>query len=300
MVAELSAQDQQREPDTIECVVCGAHASGSPLYRGLSRCRSCGHVSADMALTDEQLVALYDDKFFAGAAYSDYAAEERLLRKNFRLRFRKLKQFLEPGRHQRLFEIGSAYGFFLDEVRAEFSSVRGIDVSAAAVDYARDHFKLDVVQGDFLDDDYGDQKSDVVCLWDTIEHLRRPDRFVAKIADHTDPGALLALTTGDIESLNARLRKDRWRMIIPPVHLHYFSGRTLTALLRRFGFEVVYNHHCGFYRSLGNAVHNIVVVRHHKPWLFNQLSKTGLTNLGFYLNLYDITYIIARRVSSTP
>jgi len=132
-------------------------------------------------------------------------------------------------------------------------------------------------------------------MWDTIEHLRAPNLYVEKIAQHTDQGALLAVTTADVASLNARVRGARWRMIHPPTHLHYFSSATLARLLERHGFEVIYNRYCGFYRSLGNVAYNILVLRQQKPGLFKQLERTGLTKFGFYLNLYDIMYVIARR-----
>src|SRR5712691_5436434 len=104
------------------CIVCAGGAADQ-LYAGILKCRTCGHVYADMRLTDEELFALYNEGFFTGAEFSDYAADERLFRKNFRLRFRELKRFFDPARHKRLLEIGSAYGFFLDEVRNEFESV---------------------------------------------------------------------------------------------------------------------------------------------------------------------------------
>ena len=280
---------------TAECAVCGSEQPPAPLYSGIVRCSACGYVYADMRLTDEELFALYDEQFFTGAEFSDYAADERFFRKNFRLRFRELKKFLDPARHHSLLEIGSAYGFFLDTVRDEFTSVQGIDITAAGVQYARDHFKLDVVKADFLAHDFGSQKFDVVCMWDTIEHLRAPHLYVQKIARLTEPGALLAITTADVESLNSRLRGKSWRMIHPPTHLHYFSAATLTRLLDRYGFDVTYNRYCGFYRSLGNVAYNIFVLRQQNPWLFKQIERSRLTKFGFYLNLYDIMYVIARR-----
>ena len=75
----------------------------------------------------------------------------------------------------------------------------------------------------------------------------------------------------------------------------YFSARTLTQLLANYDFEVVANRYCGFYRSLGNVAYNVLVLRQQKPWLYRPLARTGLTRLGFYLNLYDIMYVIARR-----
>jgi O-methyltransferase involved in polyketide biosynthesis len=132
-------------------------------------------------------------------------------------------------------------------------------------------------------------------MWDTIEHLRAPHAYVEKIAAHTEAGALVALTTGDIESLNARLRKDKWRLIHPPTHLHYFSRKSIAQLLDAHGFDVIYNRYCGFYRSIGNMAYNVLVLRQQKPQLYRPLERLGVGGLGFYLNLYDIMYVIARR-----
>jgi predicted TPR repeat methyltransferase len=277
------------------CIVCGRHDAAAPLYPGILRCRACGYVFADMRLTDEELFKLYNEEFFTGAEFSDYAADAKFFRKNFALRLRELKKFIDPARHRRLLEIGCAYGFFLDVARADFADVEGIDITDAGVRYAREELKLDVVQADFLAHDYGARKFDVVCMWDTIEHLREPHRYVEKIAAHTEAGALLALTTGDIESLNARLRKDHWRLIHPPTHLHYFSPKSIAQLLDAHGFDVVYNRYCGFYRSIGNMAYNVLVLRQQKPALYRPLERLGVGSLGFYLNLYDIMYVIARR-----
>ncbi len=280
---------------TAECAICGSAQPATPLYSGILRCPACGYVYADMRLTDEELFALYNEQFFTGAEFSDYAADEKFFRKNFRLRFRELRKSLDPARHRTLLEIGSAYGFFLDAVRDQFTSVQGIDITEAGVNYARDRFKLDVVKADFLAHDFERQKFDVICMWDTIEHLRAPHLYVEKIARLTEPGALLAVTTADIESFNSRLRGKSWRMIHPPTHLHYFSAATLTRLFDRYDFEVIYNRYCGFYRSFGNVAYNIFVLRQRSPWLFRQIERSGLTKFGFYLNLYDIMYVIARR-----
>src|SRR2546421_5559853 len=130
---------------TAECIVCGSTELAAPLYRGIVRCGACGYISADMRLTDEELFALYNEGFFSGAEFSDYAADEKFFRKNFRLRLRALRKFLDPARHRRLLEIGSAYGFFLAEARRAFPHVEGIDITTAGVAHARARFNLDVV-----------------------------------------------------------------------------------------------------------------------------------------------------------
>jgi 2-polyprenyl-3-methyl-5-hydroxy-6-metoxy-1,4-benzoquinol methylase len=292
----IAAQRSLAKPEpSAECLVCGNEARGAPLYRGILRCEQCGYVYADIRLTDEELFALYNEQFFNDAEWSNYPSEEKCIRRNFRLRLKKLKKFVDPKRHQRLLEIGSAYGFVLDEVRDDFTGVEGIDLTSAGVRHTREKYKLPAVQADFLTHDYGSRRFDVVCLWDTIEHLRAPHSYVEKIASLTEPGALLAITTADAGSVNARLRGAKWRMIHPPTHLHYFSRTTIERLLERYGFEVIYNRHCGYYRSLDYTAYNVLMRRRRQPRLYRHLARTGLTRLGFYLNLYDIMYVIARR-----
>ena len=81
----------------------------------------------------------------------------------------------------------------------------------------------------------------------------------------------------------------------PPTHLHYFSPKTIKLLLEKNGFEIVYNQHCGFYRSLENMLYNILVLRLKWSRLHAWLGKTGIFRLALYLNLFDIMYVIARK-----
>ncbi len=277
-----------------ECVVCGG-SRHKPLYSGILRCEGCGHVFADLRLSDEELSRLYGKGYFFGEEYSDYLADRRVLQKNFRLRFRTLQRFLDGTRHRRLLEIGCAYGFFLDLARKRFESVTGIDISDDGTRYAREQLGLAAIHGDFLGYDFSGQIFDVVCLWDTIEHLRDPHLYLEKVGSLTEKGALVAITTGDVESIVARFKKEKWRLLHPPTHLHYFSKRTLARLLDRCGFDAVYSRYCGFSRSVDNIAYNILVLRKQRQRLYDLLKKSGLTRLDFYLNVYDIMYVIARK-----
>src|SRR5437762_11617421 len=108
-----------------------------------------------------------------------------------------------------------------------------------------------------------------------MEQPGRPDQYLEKIQALTEPGAIVAITTGDIGSLNARVRRGSWRMIHPPTHLHYFSKSTLTRLLDRFGFDVIYCRYAGFWRTARFAAHGVLVVRHGWTRLFETLDRTG-------------------------
>ena len=277
-----------------ECIVCG-NSGTKVMYEGILKCLQCGHIFFDFQLNDEELFKLYSKKYFFGDEYSDYIADKKVFQKNFRLRLEVLQSFLDPTRHRHILEIGCAYGFFLDIVSDQFDTLLGIDISEGGVVYAQEQLELNVINTDFLKYDFGNQKFDVVCMWDTIEHLRSPHLYLEKMSRVMERGSIIAITTGDIESLNARIRKDKWRLMHPPTHIHYFSRKTLEKVLDNNGFDTIYNRYCGFYRSIDNIAYNTLVLRKRWPWLYGLLCKMGVTRIDIYLNLYDIMYVIARR-----
>ena len=279
---------------TTRCVLCDSDQF-DPYCPGILRCRRCSLVFADAKLTDQELLDLYGHDYFCGAEYGDYLADRAVLTKNFGLRWKVLEKFLDPSRHRSLFEIGAAYGFFLDVVRHRFDRVAGIDITREGVAFAREQLGLDVIEGDFLEQDFGSRTFDVVCLWDVVEHLREPHLFLEKISAHSPPGSLIALTTGDVDSLNARLRKGKWRLIHPPTHLYYFSRKTIVALLEKYGYEAIDVRYCGLYRSLNNIVWTVIETKGRLPGLYRAMKKAGLLDWGVYLNLFDILYVIARK-----
>jgi len=276
------------------CIVCKSDNIGI-LYAGLFKCEECGHVFAALDMDNKSVGELYGKSYFFGEEYKDYVADKEVLARNFAMRFDTLKKYLSPEQHQRLLEIGSAYGFFLNFIRNSFTASLGIDVAEEGVRYAREQLHLNVVHGDFLQFDFADQEFDVVCLWDTIEHLCDPQLYIEKISRLTRSGSLIAITTGDISSIIASLKREKWRLIHPPTHIHYFSKESLTRLLNSYGFDVVYNKYCGFFRSNDNILHNVFVIRKKKDWIYRSLKRMRLTRGTFYLNLYDIMYVIARR-----
>ena len=280
-------------PDQSACILCGGR-SFEPYGPGVRRCRGCSFVSADLNLSEDEHRALYAREYFFGHEYRDYVADRREHERNFRLRLEVLDPFLEPSRHRHLLEIGSAFGFFLEVARERFETVRGYDISPEGTAFARAR-GLEVSDQDFLGAPLMSPRPDVVCLWDVLEHLREPHLYLQKIAAEIAPGGLVALTTGDVESVNARLRGSRWRLIHPPTHLSYFSRRTIAAALDKYGFDVLYDRYCGFYRSVDGMAWGVLALRAGMPSLYRGLRRLGLLGWDLYLNLFDITYVIARK-----
>jgi 2-polyprenyl-3-methyl-5-hydroxy-6-metoxy-1,4-benzoquinol methylase len=289
--------DRQPRPGVMksDCLVCGGRLSPSRRYPGLLTCEECKFTTANIAISEEQLRQLYTANYFAGDEYRDYVADRLVVEKQFRLRLKRLLKFVSDAHRKNLFEIGCAHGFFLALAKNTFHSVEGVDISTDAIEYARQILGENAKNSEFLTHEFV-KAPDVVCMWDTIEHLSRPDLYIEKIADSLPRGGVLALTTADLDSWVARARGSKWRQIHPPTHLHYFSRKTLKRLLGRNGLEITCIRTEGMYRRVDTMAYIILCLKHNRRDLYSHLQKTRLLDWDLYLNIGDILFVVAKKV----
>jgi len=235
--------------------------------------------------------ALYSAAYFKGNEYSDYIGDKAVLQRNFRMRLKEIRRHSGTLTDKNLLEVGCAYGYFLEIAQSICKEAVGIDIAEDAIRLARSELRVDARCCDFCSVDLL-SRPDIICFWDTIEHIRDPASFVARAAELLPMGGYLFLTTGDVGSLNARLRREHWRLIHPPTHLHYFSAKSISELLSRSGFAVKEISHPGFYRSIGNTVANLM--RGGRKGLF--VNKLSALDGSYYLNLFDIMFVAAKKI----
>ena len=87
-------------------------------------------------MSEEEIVALYGDRYFNGAEYSSYLEEEVSLRLNFNKRNELLTRYLDASNCSML-EVGCAYGFYVEEASLHFKKCMGIDIAKNAVEYGK-------------------------------------------------------------------------------------------------------------------------------------------------------------------
>jgi SAM-dependent methyltransferase len=181
---------------------------------------------------------LYSRGYYEGEndrVYQNYLADPEAKGQDFGQRLDTLsREFdLRPGA---LLEVGSAFGLFLDQARRRGWTVRGTERSAHAANWARTELGLDNDASADALHRVPAESQDLVVMWDVIEHLKEPLEIAKAIHRVLRPGGHLALATGDIGSLGARLYGRRWFLIGPPYHLFYFDHQSIAELLKRTGF----------------------------------------------------------------
>jgi SAM-dependent methyltransferase len=203
------------------------------------RCRECGLVCVANPPGEAELIALYGEAYYeddGSAGYTSYASAESRKRHHDRSLLRILDGL---GPRGDLLEVGCAYGYFLDEARRSGWTVRGVEPSGHAATYARDRLGLDVTQIPFAELPVEPESQDAIVLWDVVEHLSNPRATVELAERWLRSGGTLALSTGDIDSIAARLHGPDWSLMTPPWHQFYFSRKTIRRLLESVGLELV-------------------------------------------------------------
>ncbi len=275
------------------CIVCHDEAHGfSPLWSGLKKCNKCGHCVADLDAESLNFKEIYNDGYFFGDEYADYVRDRRVFEQQFQDRLREVQRFQPSGD---LIEIGCAYGFFLTVAQQSYRA-RGFDIAEGPVAHAREHLGVDACCADFVEAALEPESVDVVVMWDTIEHLPRPDLTIDKAVRVLRPGGFLVLTTGDIGSLMARVRREKWRLIHPPTHIHYFSRRTMRGMLERVGLRVVETRYVGTRRSVRQIAYSLLALgKQHGSWLYRIMADSAIGDFSFVLNTYDIMLVVGQK-----
>ena len=102
--------------------------------------------------------------------------------------------------------------------------------------FAREHYGLDLFPGTLFDMPLKPGTVDLLTLWDVIEHTPDPQAVLRRAHELLTPDGVLVMSYPDHGSLAARLLGSRWPFLLT-VHLYYFTPVTMSALLRRTGFE---------------------------------------------------------------
>jgi len=282
------------------CIVCNSSKNTTIYNNTLIQCTDCGFVTANLELSDEKLQEIYSENYFKGEEYLDYLKDKKAIQFNFHKRLKYILKKTDRNSIDSILEIGCAYGFFAEVFTRSFpdNSYTGIDIVETAINYGRDVLKQNLVCTDYLLFQTPNYYSDVF-MWDVIEHLKQPDAFLEKVHNELKDDGRIYITTGDISAFIPRFRKNKWRMIHPPTHLHYFSAKTLKKLLAKKGFEVFFINYPPVYRSIKQIFYSLFLLNKKRNSISEAIFNSIPENWQIPLNTYDIMFVGARKIKQS-
>ena len=137
----------------------------------------------------------------------------------------------------RILDVGCNTGFFLDIAKNYSNHVEGIETAKILGEYAEKTLGVKVHIIDLFDFN-PDKKYDVITLFDVIEHVCSPTKFLAKCKDLLNPGGILLIFTPNYESVAFHVLGERSSLYIPADHLLFFSKDTVEFVAKKLNMEI--------------------------------------------------------------
>jgi ubiquinone/menaquinone biosynthesis C-methylase UbiE len=231
-----------------------------------------------------------------GVNYKDVVDDEYLKHQTSRqLTARKVLRTLTAHRRGgKLVDVGCATGDFVEVANQSGFDAEGLEPCAWSAGLARRR-GLTVHQellNQFADEHPGEY--DVATLWGVIEHFADPGGEVERLAKILKPGGLLAIWTGDVDSIVSRILKRKW-WYWQGQHIQYFTHKSLEHLLRTSGLEVVDSKLYPFAASYETLFNSLKRYHSHRALTFLSKPFFALRAI-WYLYLPGEMFVIARKV----
>jgi 2-polyprenyl-3-methyl-5-hydroxy-6-metoxy-1,4-benzoquinol methylase len=256
----VSAARPVPDPEA-RCPVCGEPASR--LRYSITRfrvydCARCALVYLWPQIEEAEVRDLFDRLYAEGegsvpelATYYEFTYSDEPGNPLVRIYERWLGALEREHPPGRILDIGCGTGLFLAVARRRGWQPYGVDDCAAATAHARDHFGLEVWDGQFTDFAAREGlRFDAIAMWDVIEHTRAPVELLSAARGVLAPGGVIGISTPNRRSIldlvaGLIYRASLGRITRPlekfyiEQHFLYFDADTLCGALDRAGLAAV-------------------------------------------------------------
>ncbi len=190
------------------------------------RCKRCLTLFLSPLPTQKDLNLYYQNSF----SYSAGATNEQQIRKRAKRILSQLKRIHPTG--ERLLDIGSGYGYFLDEARHAGLKPIGIEPSSKLYHVTVKYLTVtkNVTFEEFYKQNKGKVKFDFITMIHVIEHVPNPKRFIEQAVELLNPQGILFIETPNVDSHLFYAEKANYTFLTPPDHLWLLSRKSFKQI----------------------------------------------------------------------
>ncbi len=190
------------------------------------QCRNCTTLFLDPAPSDTTLKNFYNTDF----DYSAGQKNEVKIRDRAKIIYQNLKKLNPKGKT--LLDIGSGYGYFLEEMNKKGLITLGLEPSAKLNNYAFNKFQIKSLNKSF-GEYQSNKKFDYITLIHVIEHVKNPSGIIQKAVSLLNRGGILFIETPNLNSHLFNFEQKNYPFLLAPDHLWVFSRFSLDQILKK-------------------------------------------------------------------
>lgn len=247
-----------KEDNNIVCPLCGSHRS-LPCYRervldvDYSQDKSSTHIEQYLICDNCGLIYVYPrpsadvlQKYYASIPVSQISS--KVLNDYKKPEYERTVNFVMTNTgldHGRIVDVGAASGNLLYRFGSRINNTHliGIETSKECCDFAKEHYDIEMIQGQFEDIDFIEyglvESADLVLCCHTLEHTIDPARFLRYLSLIVKSSGFLYIEVPSTQIL-ATFRDPRYGRNIHHLHLNHFLASNLSLACEKLGlFPVI-------------------------------------------------------------
>lgn len=200
----------------------------------MAQCEVCGNIFTIPKPTEQELSDIYTNNYM----YSVHFAILPEKRARAREMARMVVKERDDKTGNKVLEIGSMYGYLLEELKKKEFDICGVELDKKAVEHCKENgietFQMSVEQ--FVKE--SKKKFDVIIMSHVLEHVLEPKEVLLQLNEILNDNGQLIIAVPNSSSINRKVFGRYWGWWQVPVHVDHFNLGGLSKLLQVTNFKI--------------------------------------------------------------
>jgi len=142
----------------------------------------------------------------------------------------------KPG--AKVLDIGSGYGFFVEELRKRGLKPTGMEISKTSRAIAKKVTSVNILNINLIKDSFH-RAYDVITMFHVLEHISEPVKFLIKVRTLLSTRGKLFVEVPNRDDLMLKHSRAYRDFYWQRAHISYFNENTLLMVMRKSGFKTI-------------------------------------------------------------
>jgi len=139
----------------------------------------------------------------------------------------------------RLLEIGCSAGMFLYQIKKHIKEIVGIDYDLESAKFASEKCDCAVFTEEIEKTNLEKKTFDIICAFQTLEHIKNPYNFLSTIIQYLKPGGIIYLEVPNLNDIliHAYNLPYYYNFYFHSAHLWYFTDKSFKKIAQKTGLK---------------------------------------------------------------